>query len=32
MEEERMDEQSGFRAHIGTIDGIFGTRLGQQKR
>ena len=32
MEEEGMDEQSGFRAFRGTIDGLFSTSLGLQKR
>jgi hypothetical protein len=31
MEEEGNDEQSGFRANRGTIDGPFTTRIGQQK-
>jgi hypothetical protein len=31
MEEEGMDEQSGFRANRGTIDGLLTTSTGQQK-
>ena len=32
MEEEGMDEQIGFRALRGTIDGLFATSVGLQKR
>ena len=32
MEEEGMDEQAGFRALRGTIDGLFATSVGLQKR
>jgi hypothetical protein len=32
MEEEEMDEQSGFRANRGTIDSLFTTSIGPQKR
>jgi hypothetical protein len=32
MEEEGMDEQSGFRANRGTIDSLFTTSIGLQKR
>jgi hypothetical protein len=32
MEEEIMDEQSGFRANRGTIDSLFTTSTGLQKR
>jgi hypothetical protein len=31
MEEEKMDEQSGFRANRGTIDCLFTTSTGLQK-
>jgi hypothetical protein len=30
MEEEGMDEQSGFRENLGTIDGLLTTNLGLQ--
>ena len=32
MEEEGMDEQAGFRALRGIIDGLFATSVGLQKR
>jgi hypothetical protein len=32
MKEERMDEQSGFRANRGTIDSLFTTSIALQKR
>jgi hypothetical protein len=32
MEEEGMDEQSGFRANRGTINNLFTTSIGLQKR
>jgi hypothetical protein len=32
MKEEGLDEQSGFRANRGTIDGLFTTSTGLQKR
>jgi hypothetical protein len=31
-EEEGMDEKSGFRANRGTIDSLFTTSIGLQKR